>query len=89
LTGRTVEDWIRTLDVASWRAPSAPWPGDENYRIAVLDEEIVVLYFVEVNEPDHVDLVWIGAARDAGHLWSWGHVREPLVLSARLQRRYK
>ncbi len=68
--GSLVESWIRGLDAISWHAPSVPWPVDSMYRIATVPEGggIVVFYSVEVNEPDHVELVWVGSETDAEHL---------------------
>ena len=70
--GSTVEAWLKGLEVASWQAPSVPWPDDPRYRLAVVPESegTVVFYFVEVNEPDQVDLIWIGPESDSDHLQS-------------------
>jgi hypothetical protein len=70
LIGSLVESWVGGLDIISWQAPSVPWPVDPRYRIATVPGSggIIVLYSVEVNDPDNVDLVWVGNENDAHHL---------------------
>jgi hypothetical protein len=36
--------------------------------IIPVSEVIVVLYLVEVGDPDQADLIWIGPEADAAHL---------------------
>lgn len=65
-----MESWIEGLDAISWQAPSVPWSLDPKYRIATVPESggIIVFYSVEVNEPDQVELVWVGNETEAEHL---------------------
>lgn len=50
-------------------SPQRPWSAD-GYRIVIIpvSEVIVVLYLVEVGDPDQADLIWIGPEADAAHL---------------------
>lgn len=68
--GSLVESWIRGLDTISWQAPSVPWSVDSKYRIATVPGGggVIVFYSVEVNEPDLVELVWVGNEGEAEHL---------------------
>jgi hypothetical protein len=70
LIGSLVESWIRGLDDISWQAPSVPWSEDAKYRIATIPGSggVIVFYSVEVNEPDYVELVWVGNESEAEHL---------------------
>jgi hypothetical protein len=61
--GRPVEDWIAGLNEKSWQAPSVPADHDNSMRTARLtpsQADVVVVYSVEVGDPDVVDLVWVG-----------------------------
>lgn len=67
--GATIAAWIQGLETTSWQAPSVPWSAD-GYRIAIIpvSERIVILYLVDVGDPDQVDLIWIGPEGDSAHL---------------------